>query len=364
MTDPLTLTYGRMLGDFEPGAIYAHPWELTISEGMVALYDASFLDATAVYASTQIARAFGFRDRPLHPLMLLNLGLSFSVHDVSEQAIAHLAYIDVGFPEPAYAGDTLSASSTVLSVKPSSSGDRGVVHVRTLLQNQQGAIVCSFERKALVRAGRVQARPPSPLLHGPHPDSYESARMPSHLRQPSLVAKPPARFSTFFDDLEPGQVYAHGAGRTVGDSEHMQLTTMFRNTHPLHFDAEYCREKSFTHARVVYGGLVLNWVLALTSRDLTANAIWDLGLDQGAHPNPVAAGDTLYAATRVEAKEDSRPEAGAVRLRVVGVKNVHPSKLLADGLDLFTPELKKGDGKIQDKVVEITRTVLLRKRGE
>ena len=46
-------------------------------------------------------------------IFLLNLGLSFSVHDVSEQAIAHLAYLDVRFPEPCYAGDTVTRPLTV-----------------------------------------------------------------------------------------------------------------------------------------------------------------------------------------------------------------------------------------------------------
>ena len=43
----------------------------------------------------------------LVPLLLLNLGLSFSVHDISEQAIAHLAYLEVRFPSPGYRGDTV-----------------------------------------------------------------------------------------------------------------------------------------------------------------------------------------------------------------------------------------------------------------
>src|SRR6187401_2957731 len=127
--------YGRHLDDFVPGAVYAHPWEVTVDEGMVALFAASFLDATPTYASRVAARAAGLRDRPVHPLLLLNLGLAFSVHDVSEQAIAHLAYIDVRFPSACYPGDTVTATSRVLGVKPSSKGDRGVVEVRMLLQN-------------------------------------------------------------------------------------------------------------------------------------------------------------------------------------------------------------------------------------
>ncbi len=362
MPSPLTPSYGRMLQDFEPGATYLHPWEVTVTDGMVALFEASFLDATPVYWSRVMARAVGFRDRPLSPLLLLNLGLSFSVHDVSEQAIAHLAYIDVRFPEPAYGGHTLSASSKVLSVKPSSSGDKGVVHVRTLLHNQVESIVCAFERKALIPAGRVKGRPSIPPNSYLQPDPPELRRLPPNLSEGRVPLKREARLAGLFEDFELGQVYAHSVGRTVGESEHMQLTTLVRNTHPLHCDAVYCNDRSFAKQRVVYGGLVLSWVLALTSRDVTGNALWEMGLDAGAHPNPVFAGDTLFAMSRVEAKQEIGPDAGAVTLRVVGIKNVSPSQLLASGADVFTPELEKREGKIKEKVVEITRTVLVRKR--
>lgn len=353
--------YGRMLDDFHPGDTYLHPWEITIDEGMMALLAASFLDATPVYASRQFAQSLGFKDRPISPLVLLNLGLSMSVHDVSEQAIAHLAYLDVRFPEAAYAGDTVTASSKVLGVKPSSSGDKGVVHVRTVLQKQDGQVVCAFERKALIRAGKVQQRPAGRASDFVQPELGQVPRLPAVLRE-ARVSAPAGTFATYYEDLEAGQIYAHAIGRTVGESEHMQLTTLLRNSHPLHFDAHYCKENSFTKQRVVYGGLVLGWVLALTSRDLTGNAIWDMGLDQGAHPAPVQAGDTLFAATRVESKRDLGPNAGAIGLRIVGLKNVHPLQLLEAGADVFSPEMGKQDGKIKDKVLEISRTLLVRKR--
>src|SRR3954454_16501502 len=154
--------YGRLLADFEVGATYEHPWEVTVDGGTVALFQASFLDATPIYSSAVFAKSCGLNDRPLHPLLCLNLGLSFSVHDVSEQAIAHLAYIDVRFPEAGYAGDTVRARSTVLDVKPSSTGDKGVVHVRTALTNDKNQVLCAFERKALIRAGKLETRPAGP----------------------------------------------------------------------------------------------------------------------------------------------------------------------------------------------------------
>ncbi len=355
--------YGRRLDDFEVGATYAHPWEVTVDGGTVALFQASFLDATPTYASARFAAALGFRDRPIHPLLLMNLGLSFSVHDVSEQAIAHLAYLDVRFPNPCYVGDTVSASSKVLGAKPSSKGDKGVVHVRTVVDNQDGAPVCVFERKALVRAGRVEGRPgdaPTAFTQG---DPGEVPRLPSPLRERLRVPERRGRFSGFFDRLEVGDVFAHQVGKTVGETEHMQLTLLMRNSHPIHFDEVYCRSgQSFKGTRVVYGGLVFGFVASLASRDLAGNVVWDLGYDAGAHPSGVVAGDTLFAASKILELRDVDEVSGDVTMRLVGVKNTPPAKLLEEGAELFTPELGKDPAaRVPDKVFEITRTVRMLK---
>lgn len=354
-------SYGRRLDDFTPGDVYAHPWDVTIDDGMSALFAASFQDATPVFASRTYARALGFRERPVHPFLLLNLGLSFSVHDVSEQAIAHLAYLDVRFPEACYAGDTVTASSRVLGVKPTSKGDRGVVEVRTVLENDRREVVCAFDRKALVRAGSVAERPALPYPQATQPDVSATSELPAPLRSRVAPAERHSGFAGFFEDFTPGDVFAHRVGKTVGESEHMQLAQLCRNSHPIHFDEVYCKDNSFAKTRVVYGGLVLSWVLALTSRDLTGNALWDMKLTEGAHPNGVVAGDTLYATTRVLEKHEHDSNSGIVTLRVVGTKN-QSGDAWADTEALLTPELGKKDGKISAKVVEITRTLLVRKR--
>jgi 2-methylfumaryl-CoA hydratase len=348
--------YGRLLSDFEPGATYEHPWEVTVDGGAVALFQASFLDATPIYSSAVFAKSCGLTDRPLHPLLCLNLGLSFSVHDVSEQAIAHLAYIDVRFPEAGYAGDTVRARSTVLGVKPASSGDKGVVHVRTILENEKGRVLCAFERKALIRAGKLGERPAWAAVAGaPTPDV---ATYPSVPR--ALVDVGTGGFGPHADDFAVGQVFTHAIGKTIGESEHMQLTALVRNSHPLHFDEVYCKDHSFTKQRVVYGGLVLTWVATLASRDLGGRALWEAGLDAGAHPNGVVGGDTLYAASKVVAVDGEK-----VTFRLVGVKNRTSASAYAEHGDaLFADELSKKDSpKIKEKVVEITRTLHIRRRA-
>ena len=364
MAEIIRSKYGRLLSDFEVGKTYEHPWDVTVDAGTVALFQASFLDSIPTYASATFARKYGFADRPLHPLLCLNLALSFSVHDVSEQAIAHLAYLDVRFPEPGYCGDTVTARSTVLGVKPASSGDKGVVHVRTALTNEHGQILCAFERKALIRAGKLDTRPASPWPGGP--DAPELAPLP-HLPPPLRVAAspadaPPPRFARLYGEFQPGQVYLHDIGKTVGESEHMQLTALVRNSHPLHSDELYCKDNSFAKQRVVYGGLVFGWVATLASRDVAGNAIWDLGYDQGAHPNGVVGGDTLYAASKVLEVRD-HGAFGQVAFRLVGVKNMTSASAYEQhGEALFTDELSKKEGKIKEKVFEITRTLYVRKQ--
>ena len=357
--------YGRLLDDFRVGDVYYHPWEVTIDNGMLAMFAASFLDPNPLYSSRRFARELGFRDCVVHPLVLLNLALSFSVHDVSEQAIAHLAYIDLKFPNAAYSGDTLSVYSEILGVRVSESKpDRGVVHLRTTGINQDGAIVVTFERKALIPTGNLKGRAHADLVeegtnkNQPQDGSDESnsrdslATMPTELEGEIKIPAWPGRPRGCFEDFEVGDVILHSIGHTVGESEHMQLTILTRNTHPLHFDEVYCRERSFTKTRIVEGGLVFAWIASLASRDTTANALWEVGYDKGSHPNPVLAGDTLYAASRVIEKQKRDQQTGTVSFKLIGVKNERPATLLAAGLDLF-------GCRFDQKVFEIEHEVLL-----
>ena len=367
--------YGRLLDDFRVGDTYHHPWEVTIDDGMLAMFSASFLDPNPLYSSRRFACELGFRDRVVPPLVLLNLALSFTVHDVSEQAIAHLAYIGLKFPNAAYSGDTLSVYSEILGVRVSESKpDRGVVHLRTTGVNQEGLVVVTFERKALIPTGKLEGRahperpqvPPQTaesVVEAPSSKeraehrlkSYLPGALPAELLGEIKTPTWPGRPRGLFEDFEAGDIILHSIGHTIGESEHMQLTILTRNSHPLHFDEVYCREHSFTKTRVVEGGLVFAWVASLASRDTTANALWEIGYDKGSHPAPVLAGDTLYAASRVIEKQDRDERTGIVRFKLIGVKNERPATLVAAGLSLF-------EGRFEQKVFEIERIMLLPKR--
>ncbi|HSQ18835.1 MAG TPA: MaoC family dehydratase, partial [Blastocatellia bacterium] len=268
--------YGRLLDDFQIGELYYHPWEVTIDDGMLAMFAASFLDPNPLYSSRRFARDLGFRNRVVHPLVLLNLALSFTVHDVSEQAIAHLAYIDLKFPNAAYPGDTFSVYSEILGIRASESKpDRGVVHLRTTGTNQDRKVLVTFERKALVPAGKLKGRahpeqqPRADSMPRTYSTTVDTTALPSELLKEIGTPRWPGRPRGLFEDFEAGDIILHNIGHTIGESEHMQLTILTRNSHPLHFDEVYCRDRSFAKTRVVEGGLVFAWAASLASRDTT-----------------------------------------------------------------------------------------------
>jgi len=77
--------------------------------------------------------------------------VGMSVTDVSQKAIANLGWREIRLPAPVFAGDTLYAESEVLEKRESKSRpEAGLVTVRTTGRNQDGKVVCTFERTILV----------------------------------------------------------------------------------------------------------------------------------------------------------------------------------------------------------------------
>ena len=90
------------------------------------------------------------------------------------------------------------------------------------------------------------------------------------------------------------------------------------NTNQIHFNSEYGKRTQFGRC-LVNSTLTLAIVTGLAVTDVSENGI-ALGWDQITLPNPVFAGDTLYAESEVvEARESrSKPEVGIVKVRTPG----------------------------------------------
>lgn len=314
---------GRFFEDFQPGMLLRHAVPRTLTEGENALYIALTGDRTPLHCDAEFARALGYRRETINDLLVFHTVFGKSVPDVSLNAIANLGYADVRFLRAVYPGDTLRAESDVIGVRETSAGDAGVVWVRTRGLNQHGEPVITFYRWVLVNkrdpATRTGARD-APIT----PEQVPAAEL-----QPAAELDP-ARFDPaitggrwFFEDYQPGERIHHADGMTVEESDHMTATRLYQNTARIHFDGHRMSKDPRFGRRLIYGGHVISIARALSFNGLE-NALGMLAWNGGTHANPTFAGDTLYAWTDVLDRAALSDSLGALRLRLVAVKNLDP----------------------------------------
>ncbi|MDG4594651.1 MAG: MaoC family dehydratase [Candidatus Contendobacter sp.] len=360
--------YGRYLDEFVPGQVFVHTRGFTFERATMLHFARVFMQTNPLYLNVEYAKAHGFADLPASPQMVFNVVLSLGVQNDSEKAIANLGYYNVQFLRPVYPGDTLRSYTKVMDRKTRGEGQPGIVLIRTLGVNQHHQVVLQYERKIMVdwRGSRLPTTPaPNNPVEFPwveHPVvelPVGGGPFPTGLTGPN----------TYFEDFALGDLIVHANGRTITD-EHMALTYLVGNTHPLHFDRVYSTGLSgkMSGEPIVYGGLVYAWLEGLASRDVSENALWELGFTEGYHTQPSVSGDTVAAMSRVIATESlpNTDAAGIVTFQFIGVKNISAAAALETyGADLFIKENDKqklSKEKISNKIFEIERRLLIKRR--
>ena len=147
---------------FRVGQVIAHATPRTITEGDTAVYQGLYGSRFAVQSSAPFARAVGYPTAPIDDLIVFHVILGKTVPDISLNAIANLGYADCRFLAPVYPGYTLTATSEVLGLRENSSGDSGIVYVRTNGMNQDGVTVLTYARWVMVRKRDKSAPAPTP----------------------------------------------------------------------------------------------------------------------------------------------------------------------------------------------------------
>jgi itaconyl-CoA hydratase len=124
----------------------------------------------------------------------------------------------------------------------------------------------------------------------------------------------------FFEDFVAGDVHRSQLGRTVTETDNTWFTLLTMNTNQMHFNTEFASRTEFGRPLVV-STLTLAIVLGLSVADTSANAVANLGWEEIALPNPVFAGDTLWAETLVlkVRESNSRPSCGIIKIKTRGI---------------------------------------------
>ncbi|MCY4005640.1 MAG: MaoC family dehydratase [Rhodobacteraceae bacterium] len=153
--------FGRYFEDFTPGDIYEHRPNRTITESDNSWFTLLTMNTHPLHFDKEYARHSEFGQRLVCSTFTVALMVGMSVTDVSQKAIANLGWTNISLTHPLFIGDTLSAESEVLEKRESKSRPHaGIVTVKTRGFNQDGKIVCAFERTILVmkRAAANEAK--------------------------------------------------------------------------------------------------------------------------------------------------------------------------------------------------------------
>lgn len=312
---------GNFFEDFRLGQEIRHATPRTIGEGDSALYLALTGSRFLQHCADPFARAHGLPRAPIEDLLAFHVVFGKTVPDISLNAVANLGYADGRFLGLVYPGDTLEARSEVIGLKETSSGQTGIVYVRSRGYKQDGTPVLDYARWVMVR--KRDPKSPAPEAITPDLPRYVTPDRLAVPRDLRVTRIDPAETGSpfFFEDYEEGERIDHVDGMGVMESEHRLATRLYQNTARVHFN-DHAEKQGRLGACIVYGGVVISLARALSFNGL-GNALHVLAINGGSHVNPCRAGDTVYAWSEVLAKAElpGRDDVGALRLRLVAAKN-------------------------------------------
>jgi len=143
---------GNRYEDFSAGQGFIHHWGRTLGEVDNTIFTTLTMNYNPQYLNNEIAKANGFDGGiPINPLLVFNTVLGMSVEDLSEGGGPFLGVDKCIYGVPVYPGDTLTATSAVISARESSKRPKfGIVTWATRGVNQLGNEVIKFERSNLI----------------------------------------------------------------------------------------------------------------------------------------------------------------------------------------------------------------------
>jgi acyl dehydratase len=143
---------GLYFEDFEVGREFAHPLTRTVTEMDNTMFSLMTLNPQPLHIDAHFAASTEFGQRLFNSLYTLGIMIGMTVYETTMgTTVANLGMTDVNFPKPVFHGDTLRATTKVLSVRDSKSRPKaGIVEFQHHALNQDNVIVATCRRMALM----------------------------------------------------------------------------------------------------------------------------------------------------------------------------------------------------------------------
>src|ERR1041385_1393969 len=143
---------GLYFEQFHVGQTFDHAIRRTVTEADNVFFTAMTHNPAALHLDEEYGKGTEFGQRIVNSLFTLGLMIGISVHDTTlGTTVANLGMTDVVFPKPVFHGDTLRATTKVLSLRESKSRPTaGIVEFEPQALNQNDEVVGRCRRTALM----------------------------------------------------------------------------------------------------------------------------------------------------------------------------------------------------------------------
>src|ERR1700738_4416696 len=143
---------GLYFEDFKVGQECKHPLTRTVTEMDNTMFSLLTLNPQPLHIDAHFAASTEFGQRIFNSLYTLGIMIGMTVYDTTlGTTVANLGMTDVRFPKPVFHGDTLHATTKVISLRDSKSRTQArIVEFEHHALNQNGEIVGTCRRMALM----------------------------------------------------------------------------------------------------------------------------------------------------------------------------------------------------------------------
>ena len=143
---------GLYFEDFTVGQEFKHALTRTVTEMDNTMFSLLTLNPQPLHIDAHFSAKTEFGQRIFNSLYTLGIMIGMTVYDTTlGTTVANLGMTDVRFPKPVFHGDTLRATTKVISLRDSKSRPQaGIVEFEHHALNQNDEIVGSCRRMALM----------------------------------------------------------------------------------------------------------------------------------------------------------------------------------------------------------------------
>ena len=144
---------GLYFEEFVEGRVFEHALTRTVTEMDNVLFTTLTMNPQPMHLDAEFAKTTEFGRPLVNSIFTLGLVIGISVGDTTlGTTVANLGMTDVRFPKPVFHGDTIRATTTVISKRVSRSrSDAGIVEFEHQGLNQRGETVAICRRAALMK---------------------------------------------------------------------------------------------------------------------------------------------------------------------------------------------------------------------